>query len=633
MDLENLKKQIYKKDDGIADRPEAPQTFEPGHEAPLTPTQTPQWSASDAQRFAFTNRMRKFLWIGGIAASIIVVASIGWFFWQQQFSFDKTKVSLDIYGQDRIVSGEEISYIVRYKNNTNASLKNAKLDFFYSEQSSPIDAENLHQQGNLPVSTKDLGELAAGQEGQAEFKAMVLGDKDSQQKFSVKLIYRPNNINSDFANEASFDSTIISVPLVLNFDLPERLVSGQTLNFTLKYLNTSDVTFNNFQIKIDFPDGFVFDSAYPSPSEANNVWSLPEIGSQEEGNIIIKGTLSGNEGDSKTFTAKIGTQKDTNFIAYAQTLTSPQISVSPLYVEQSIDNNTGLIADLGQTLNYKLKYRNTTSVTIGPIVVSLKIDGQAVDWGTVSVTKGFFSSNDNTITWNASSLPELDNLISQQEGQLNFSLKLKDKLPVSSFSDKNFTIVTTAQIDSPNVPITLVGTQLKGTNQTTVKVNSRLSLNVKGYYSDSLMPNSGPIPPRVGQRTTYTIYWQLLNVSNDLSDVTVQANLPSYVQWINRIYPAGEDLKYDQATGRIIWHMDKLPAGTGILSPVKQVVFQVGLTPSLSQINNTVELVQQAKATGTDTFTNNVVETPEKTLSTDLPDDQTIGTGNGAVIQ
>ncbi len=625
MDLDELQKQIYKKDDGIEGRPEAPQTFEPGHESAAPEVEAPQWSDKDAQRFALANRIRKILWVAGVVAAAIVVGLAFWFFWQRSHSFDTTKVAISIYGQERIVSGEEISFIVKFKNNTKASLKNVVLDFIYSEQSSPSDSRGLRQQGNLPVSTRNLGDIAAGQEEQVEFKTRVIGDKGSQQKFLAKLAYQPSNVNSDFVNEAQFSSFIIAVPLVLNFDLPEKIVSGQAINFNLKYLNTSEVTFSDLKIKMEYPAGFIFENAYPSPSENDNIWSLAEIGSQEEGRIIIRGTLNGEEGESKVFAAKIGIQKEENLITYAQALASPQISISPLSVEQILVGNEKLTSDLSQTLSYKIKYRNTTSVTIGPVVLSLKIDSRAVDWGTVRGSNGFFSSVDNTITWNVSSLPVLNSLSGQQEGEVDFSLKLKDKLPISNFSDKNFTIVTIAQIDSPNVPITLVGTQLKGVNQMTVKVNSRLTLSVKGYYNDSLMPNSGPIPPRVGQRTTYTIYWQLLNVANDLADVSVEASLPSYVQWVDRVYPAGENLKYDSATGKIVWRIDKLPAGAGILSLVKQVVFQVALVPSLSQVSNVVEIVRGTQASGSDLFTGNTITTSGKTLRTDMPDDPIIG--------
>jgi hypothetical protein len=556
----------------------------------------------------------------------------GIYFWYSRVSFDKEQVSLDVFGQERIVSGEDIKYVVRYKNNTNASLNNAKITFLLPARAITNEKDGVSVQNDQTKIIRNVGIITSGQEGQQEFSVRALGDKDSQQKFLAKLEYRPSNINSDFSNEKEFVSTIISVPLVLNFDLPARIISGQTLNFSLKYVNISDATFTDSKLKIEYPAGFVYEGSFPSPSEGDNIWSLAEIGSGEESKIVIKGTISGNEGETKLFKAQIGTQKENEFIAFAQTLNSPQVSISPLYVEQSLDGQDLNSVKLEQLLAYKVKYRNTTDVAIGPVLITVKIDSQAVDFSSVRVEEGFFSSSDNTITWNASSLSGLQSLPPGEEGQVQFSLNVKSRLPINKYTDKNFTIITNAKIDSPNTPLSLVGTQLAGQNSLSVKINSQLDLKMKGYYSDKLFANSGPIPPRVGQKTTYTVYWQLINVSNDLNNVVVEGYLPSYVTRQGSIYPSsGEDVTYEPASGKITWKIGKLSAATGILLPVRQLIFQIALTPSISQVGNSVILVKDVKVNGEDTFTGTTVSDSVIDLQSSLPDDATIGPSDGWV--
>ncbi|PIV38523.1 MAG: hypothetical protein COS30_01575 [Candidatus Portnoybacteria bacterium CG02_land_8_20_14_3_00_45_8] len=633
MDLEDLKKRLYKKDGQFADRPKSPEEFSVGQSYVPTGEEgsAKQWQEPAPKKFEWTAKKKKLVWLS--AAGLLAVAvcvAVGFYLWNRH-SFDKTNVALNIYGQERIVSGEETTYVVRYKNNTKVVLKNAKLDFLFSEQSFPEDKESLTRQGNAYLASQTIGEVASGQEGQAEFKTRVLGDKDSQQKFWAKLSYQPANISSDFFNEASFESTIISVPLVINFDLPDRLVAGQTLNFSLKYLNTSDVSFSDLVLKIDYPADFIFDTALPSPAEGKNLWRLSEIGSREEGRILIKGAIGGKEGENKVFKAQIGIGRDDEFIPYAQAVSSPQLAISPLAVEQSLADEDKAVADLGQVLNYKLKYRNTTSETIGPATISVKINSQAVNINTITAPAGFFSSNNNTITWNTASLPELESLAPRQEGEVLFSLQLKDKLPVSDFADKNFTVLTTAQIDCFDVPLALVGTQLRGENKFEVKINSRLALKTKGLFNDSLLPNSGPLPPRVGQKTTYTIYWQVLNISNDLSNVSVEAYLPSYVSWQGKTYPGEEDIKYDAGSGKVVWNIGRLSAGVGVLLPVKQVAWQVGFTPSISQVGNTATIVKEARITGDDTFTGEIITSSVNALASEMPDDPGVGFAKGVV--
>lgn len=633
MDLNELKKQLYKKDGQFEGRPSLPEEFEPGHAAPQQATQ-PQWNNGQRRGFYLSVERKRMLRLVLAGVVFVLLAGGGWLGWRSWHSFDTSGVALDIYGQERVVSGEEVNFAVRYKNNSRVAISNAALVFYFPAQSAPTDKNNVVLQGDSFVATKSLGRLAPGQEGQVEFKARVLGDKDSQQKFKAKLNYRPANINSDFSNEKEFISTIISVPLVLSFILPARIVSGQTINFSLRYLNTSDACFSDAKLKIEYPVGFIFDSALPSPQQGSDTWDLPEIGSREEGSIVIKGAISGNEGESKVFKAQIGAQKNNEeFIVYSQALSSPQISVSPLFVEQSLldapDNNV----DVGRNLTYKIKYRNTTEVPIGPVFVTVKIDSRAVDLASVRTTNGFFSSSESVITWNSSSLPSLESLDAKAEGELEFSFQVRDRLPVNNFSDKNFTILTVAKIDSFNVPLALSGTQLAGQNQLIVKVNSILVLNMKGYYSDRIILNSGPLPPVVGQKTTYTIYWQALNISNDMSGVAVEAYLPSYVRWEGNIFPKNEDIKYDAASGKVIWRIGRLSAGTGILSPVRQVVFQVGLVPSLGQVGNTAIVVQQAKVSGQDDFTGAQISAVASELKSDMPDDPAVGEGKGKVGQ
>ncbi|MFH1222839.1 MAG: hypothetical protein V1647_00675, partial [Pseudomonadota bacterium] len=44
------------------------------------------------------------------------------------------------------------------------------------------------------------------------------------------------------------------------------------------------------------------------------------------------------------------------------------------------------------------------------------------------------------------------------------------------------------------------------------KVSSKMELVQKGYYQDEVFGNSGPVPPRVGEPTTYTIMWYVKNM-------------------------------------------------------------------------------------------------------------------------
>ena len=86
--------------------------------------------------------------------------------------------------------------------------------------------------------------------------------------------------------------------------------------------------------------------------------------------------------------------------------------------------------------------------------------------------------------------------------------------------------------------------QVQDTAELTIKVNSKLGIDAKGYHEDTFLPNSGPIPPKVAQTTTYTIYWYVTNPSNDVENARVEAILPSNVEWLNKFKPSSSMSRY-----------------------------------------------------------------------------------------
>jgi len=284
-------------------------------------------------------------------------------------------------------------------------------------------------------------------------------------------------------------------------------------------------------------------------------------------------------------------------------------------------------------LTYLITYKNTTDVGIRDVVITSKLEGKALDLTRIKLEEGSFEGETQAVTWKASNLPALEFLGAHQEGQIRFSVEVKDPLPVKNFTDKNFTITNTVKIDSSQVPLSLIGVQISGQSQLITKVVSQLTLQAQGYYRDDLIPNSGPLPPKIGQTTTYTIKWRLVNTANDLEEVEVKGYLPPHVRWMNKISPANVDLKYNYQTGQVLWRIGSLPAATGILLPVKQVAFQVAITPGLAHLGSLVELIGQSIASGRDDFVDLELEGVGKTIDTGLPDDPTTKRKDGVVVE
>lgn len=622
MGLEELKKRLYRPDENLSREPKI-NVYQPGRITPRE--QAEDWSIQEKK---MSPQKKKRLLIICLSGAAVFLAVAGFFIWRGLTSFDKSKVGLEISGPERIVSGDEAAYTVKCQNNTRLELKNLRLTFYYPDKSIPLASGDLVQVINLP-------DLAPAAEKKIELPVRLIGLKGESKSARAELSYQPANLSSSFTSPASFSTSIISVPLIVDFDLPEKLVNGQSFKFSLRYLNQAEVSFDDIQAKIDFPQGFVFQSAEPKPSQDENVWELGNLMAGEEGKIFIQGAIQGSEEETKTFRGEVGTMDNDKFVSYAETADATQISVSPLYLTQTVNGSADYTAAAGERLTFCLNYKNTASVGITDAIITAKLEGKALNLSSLELKNGSLSSDNQTLTiiWNAANLPLLSYLAPNQSDQIIFSIQLKDNFSISGYNDKNFKIVSTASIDSANIPLSLGDIQLGGRNTLIIKVASRLTLRARGYYYDDLIPNYGPIPPKVGQQTTYTVKWQLINSTDDLDNVKVVGYLPPHVQWLNAVKPSEAKISYNSQTGEVVWTVGSLPAGTGALLPVNEAAFQIAITPTSVNVGNLMELIGQSTATGYDSFIGSELKSVGPAIDTDLPDDPAIDQRKGTVVE
>ena len=234
----------------------------------------------------------------------------------------------------------------------------------------------------------------------------------------------------------------------------------------------------------------------------------------------------------------------------------------------------------------------------------MKIDSPVLDFSKLNLDgKGSYNSDSKEIMWKASDFPQLAKIDPMQGGSVSFSIPVKDKIDINGAGDKNFSIESIAKIDSPDVTYPAVGIN-ESTSRAMVKINSKVILSTEGYFNNSDIKTSGPIPPTVGQETEYVIRWAISNVSNDIGDVLVVASLPTGAKWKNEIFPGSENVTYNNRTNEIVWSLKKIDGGTGIINSPKSVSFKVSVVPQINQIGGVAQLLGKTTLKAKDLFTN-----------------------------
>jgi len=536
---------------------------------------------------------------------LVAVAGVAGYWYYQQRIFSKEVLKLEILGPESVQMGEEIEYTLRYKNNGNFTLKDSKLIFEYPEYS-------LVEGGKTRV-TKDLEDIYPGQENILQFKARLFGKENELKVARAWLSYQLKNLEASFESETTFTTKIEFIPLTLEFDLSSKLETGREIQFSLNYFSNIDYSFSDLRLTVEYPEGFEFLEADPRGLEKNE-WEIPFLKKAEGGRIKIKGKLKGEAGEKQNFKAELGMWQEGEFILLKETEKEIEAINPLLYISQRINGFSDYVASPGEELHYEIFFKNIGATPFENQFLLARLDGSAFDLSTLKAGSGEYKSNDNLIIWDWKKVPELRFLDVQDEGKVEFEIKLKEDWPFSE-SETNAVIENKVNIS-----------QISQEFQT--KVNSKLEVSQKGYFESEIFGNSGPLPPKVGETTTFTIIWQAKNYYNDVKNVKVKATLPQGVELTGKISPQEQSSKFsfDLQSREIVWVVtdgEVLEAGTGILNSSPNVAFQVALTPSSGQ-GEILPIINEVKIEGEDQWTEIVIESTDGEIDTTLPDDPTV---------
>ncbi|MFH1575515.1 MAG: hypothetical protein ABIB55_01050 [Candidatus Nealsonbacteria bacterium] len=517
---------------------------------------------------------------------VVVVGLVGFWYWQKN-SYSKEILKLEILGPEEVALGQEIEYTVRYKNNGDIRLEDPRLTFEYPAYSLIGEGEQLRKEIILES-------IYPGQEQTFSFKTRLLGKEGEMKKAQAWLNYQPKSLKARYESKTSHNARINSVPLTLEFDLPSKIDAGKEINFQLNYFSNVDYPLANLGIKVEYPSDFEFQSSNPKSLEKTE-WNVGLLNKAEGGRVQIIGNLSGEVGEQKQFKAQLGTWRDGEFVILKETVRATQIVTPSLYISQQINNASQYVARAGDTLHYEIFFKNIGNDAFSNLFLVVKLEGDLFDFQTTKAPLGDFESGDNSLVFDWRQIPKLQFLDAQEEGKIEFWIDLKDDWLITNADQKNPTIKNKIFLGQAQ-------------KEFTAKVSSKLAITQKGYYADEVFGNSGPNPPQTGNQTTYTIIWQAKNYYNDVKGVRVKAVLDNNVRITGRIFPEDSRFTFDSNSREVVWELDDLEAGRGVLSPAPSVAFQIALTPADFQQGTVLGLIREAKITGEDEFTNLIID-------------------------
>ena len=532
------------------------------------------------------------------------------FYYYQKNIYSKETLKLEILGPETTDLLQEVEYVVKYKNNGNTRLEAPELIFEYPEYSIPSGENSLR----ITKNSNELGEaIYPGQEKTFQFKARLFGKEGEAKTARATLSYSPKDLKARYKSDTTFTTIIQKVPLTFEFDLPSQIEPGKDLRFRLNYFSNTEYPIPGLRIAIEYPSDFEFIESTPNSLEKSE-WDIGPLNRAEGGRIEIVGKLRGEVGEEKVFQAKIGSWQEGEFILLKTAAKGIEIAEPDLHITQQINNNPDFIASPGNLLHYEIFFKNIGETALTNLFLISRLEGEAFDFQSIKSDLGDFESGDNSVVFDWKQVPELQFLDIQGEGKVEFWIKLKENWGASS--NKNPVIKNKIYLSQAR-------------EEFVTKVNSELQIVQKGYFRDEVFGNSGPIPPKVGEATTYTITWQAKNYYNDMKNVKVKAILPKQVKLTGKIFPeeTSDKFAFDSQSREAVWEIGDLGAG----GAGSNISFQVSFTPDVSQRGEIVELIGRASITGQDQWTKKSLEAIDSVITSDLPDDETVSQEQGII--
>jgi len=593
-----------------------------------------------------------------IAAAAFFVIAIVFFIYYFTFgggssSASARNIEISVSGPPQIAGGEPTQLQITVTNRNQVALELADLVITYPPGTrSPADFST-----DLTTERISLGTIEPGGRRQGPIRPVFSGNNPDID-IKVELEYRLSNSSAIFVATTNYRTTLSSSPLAISVESNTETISGQPVEFTVTVASNVVSEFytpvKDVLLETTFPFGFTLapssgDPLAPKPilKPGGALWELGDLAQGQRKQVTFRGTLKGESGDERLFRFSAGTRQtpegDAITTKIAESTHAMKISNAFLGLGISVNRSatSSAVVATDTTVNVAVNWQNNLSTPIQDAVIIARLSGMPIDGATVVTPEGFYRSSDGVVLWDKTTTKgALANVAAGARGSFTFTFRVPTTEMLVGIKDPTLTITVNAagkRIAEDGVP-----ENLQATASQRIAVESDLKVIARGLYYTSPYGATGPLPPKANTETTYAIVFRITNTTNRIEDGKLIATLPPYVRWIGMCSPRSEcdpnssdsRLKFNQLDSTVTWDVGTVEQGVGTdgTNP-REVGFEIGFTPSTSQIGQEPELIQDITFTGTDSSTNKEISKDVDAVTTNIVGDPGFSATSATVVR
>ena len=534
--------------------------------------------------FIMVSSLLIFIFGAGISALYLL-------FGGNQISSDN--IGVVIAGPTEVGGGEELALQLSISNQNTVSIESATLILDY-----PAGAQSVNETGrNLYEERIPINSVAAGEVKNVPVRIAVFGEEGEEKEVLATIEYRIEGSNGTFYKDAiPLKFRISSTPLVLRVKNVEKVAAGQMVDVTLTVQSNASNPLNNLLVQAEYPNGFAFEESFPPPVFGDSVWLVEELLPEQTTDITVRGVVRGLTEETFRINFEAGPADSENQYVMSSRLTDAwaDFTIERPFIDIDVaingSNEQNVVISPGSQSTVDIDITNTLDETVYDMVVEVVPGGNALREDSINSDFGFYDSNSGTVRWEVSNNPSFSKVFPGSSRNLSFDID-----PQSNQSTASFNLVV--NVYARRIAETSAQEQLIGTSETTAKFSSRIFVGGQTGHNAGIFTDTGPLPPRVGQTTSYTMTLVAEAGVNDLTDAVITTSLPLYVTWLDNFQGEGE-VSYNSVSKQLEWRIGSIDTRKR-----KELVFQVSITPSISQLDSVPTLVNAQQFRAEDRFT------------------------------
>ena len=508
---------------------------------------------------------------------IFIAAAAGLWYWNTNTP-ESTDSSLKmlVTGPEKIISGDEVTYIIKYQNLDTVPLTQMELsvywpDGFYFDEAS-VDPEDTN------AKTWVLSDLAAGQTATLEIQGQLVGRKDDELKAVFNLDYQPANFHSDFRAKDTVITKIKDQKVELFIEATEKTLVNTDQEIKIIYHNLTNEVLTDLYLDILLPEDWIMESI--EPEKEGDYW-VSSLEPEEEKIITMKGTFSVDSQSEQLLVVEVGNMVEDDFRRLMRT-EHDFVVVNPKFsLDLTINGQEGdLQADWGDTLRYQLEVTNESNSDIADAQIIALLPGELLVWDTLETIGEYLEER---IIWTAEVDESLASWTAAETKTFTWEIEVIDQAQPERLLE-NIIMINVAGLTDWEQLATV----------SRVTVGESLTFN-SGIYWDlgGRRVGSGLLPPQVGEETEYLVVWSLPQTTGDFDTVTVSTILPPHVNFANESEIQEGDWDFDEEDRSLVWTLDDFQ---DILLPVT-ASFMIDIVPSEEDRGQVMTLLNPVTAT------------------------------------